>query len=75
MNRSIKQSWGREEPLKRVQTVYRLNGIVHLPHYVQEGVFVSPADKIGKIESDLIKLGAKPEQMLLWSRLQNDNKR
>jgi hypothetical protein len=53
---------------KSMQKVYNLNGIIHLPHYVQEGIFVGPGDKIGKIESYLIKQGAVEQQMYLWDR-------
>jgi hypothetical protein len=53
---------------KSTQKVYNLNGIIHLPHYSQQGIFVSPGDKIGKMESYLIKQGAVAQQMHLWDR-------
>jgi len=43
---------------KSNQTCYELNGITWLPHYQHEGIFVSPSDKVGKTEPDLIKLWA-----------------
>jgi hypothetical protein len=54
---------------RSMQKVYVLNGIVHVPHYSQEGVYMSPGDKIGKFENYLIKRGAVAQQMLLWDRL------
>ena len=54
---------------RSMQKVYVLNGIVHVPHYSEEGVYMSPADKVGKLESYLIKRGAVPQQMLLWDRV------
>jgi hypothetical protein len=54
---------------KSMQKVYVLNGIVHVPHYSQAGVYMSPGDKIGKFENYLIKRGAVAQQMLLWDRL------
>jgi hypothetical protein len=56
------------QPTKSTQKVYNLNGIIHLPHYSQQGIFVSPGDKIGKMENYLIKQGAVAQQMHLWDR-------
>ena len=56
------------QPTKSTQKVYNLNGIIHLPHYSQQGIFVGPGDKIGKMESYLIKQGAVAQQMHLWDR-------
>ena len=41
-----------------MQKVYNLNGIIHVPHYSQQGICMSPGDKIGKFESYLVKRGA-----------------
>jgi hypothetical protein len=56
-----------------MQKVYNLNGIIHVPHYSQQGIYMSPGDKIGKFESYLVKRGASVEKMLLWDRPKNDD--
>jgi hypothetical protein len=56
-----------------MQKVYNLNGIIHVPHYSQQGIYMSPGDKIGKFESYLVKRGAVEQQMLLWDRPKNDD--
>jgi len=55
--------------LRKMQKVYVLNGIVHVPHYSQQGIYMSPADKIGKFENYFIQRGAVAQQMLLWDRV------
>jgi hypothetical protein len=67
MKHIIKGNEMQQHP-KSTQKVYNLNGIIHLPHYSQQGIFVSPGDKIGKMESYLIKQGAVAQQMHLWDR-------
>jgi len=57
---------------KSNQTCYELNGITWLPHYQHEGIFVSPSDKVGKTEPDLIKLGAIQTTKYLWDRAYNE---
>ena len=57
---------------KQEQKCFELNGILHLPHYTHEGVFVSPSDKVGKIEADLVKLGAVETSRYLWIRNYNE---
>ena len=56
---------------KSMQKVFNLNGIIHLPHYKHEGVFVSPSDGVGKSESYLIERGAVEQEMFLWDRYYN----
>jgi len=58
---------------KEHQKCYELNGVLHLPHYQHEGVFVSPSDKVGAIESDLIKAGAVETTHYLWVRDYNED--
>jgi hypothetical protein len=71
MKHTIKGNEMSQHP-KSMQKVYRLNGIVHVPHYSQQGIYMSPGDKVGKFESYLIKRGAVAQQMLLWDRPEND---
>jgi hypothetical protein len=68
MKHTIKGSEMSQHP-KKMQKVYNLNGIVHVPHYSQEGIYMSPGDRVGKFESYLIKRGAIVQQMLLWDRV------
>jgi len=58
---------------KEHQKCYELNGILHLPHYQHEGIFVSPSNKVGLIESDLIKQGATEVIKYLWTRHYNED--
>jgi hypothetical protein len=60
-------------PDKSMQKVYELNGIIHLPHYTQEGIYVSPGDPIGKIESHLVNRGAVEREMYIWDRHYNND--
>jgi hypothetical protein len=53
---------------RSMQKVYNLNGIIHVPHYTQQGIFMSPGDKVGKFESYLTTRGAVEQQMYLWDR-------
>jgi hypothetical protein len=72
MKHTIKVSEMSAHP-RSMQKVYNLNGIIHVPHYSQQGIYMSPGDKIGKFESYLVKRGAVEQQMLLWDRPKNDD--
>ena len=68
MKHTLKSSETSQHP-RKMQKVYVLNGIAHVPHYSEEGIYMSPGDKVGKFESYLIKRGAVAQQMLLWDRV------
>jgi hypothetical protein len=52
-------------------SVYTRNGVIYVPHYLDENVFVGPAYNITKEAysgSFLARHGAKKETMYLWKR-------
>lgn len=53
---------------KENQKCFLLHGITWLPHYKEEGVFVSPSNKVGITENNLKNLGATETTMYLWKR-------
>jgi hypothetical protein len=58
-------------PAVDLYSVYKLNDVTYLPHYLNESVYVGPAyNKTGRAYSAefLIRHGAKREAMNLWKR-------
>jgi len=64
---AIAQPHDREE-----QTVYVLDGIVQLPHYLKSGIYIAPGygrwNWTERTEMELILLGARQSIRYLWIR-------
>ena len=59
---------------KEMYRCYKLGQVLYVPSYNDEGIFVGPAGR-RRIEADLIKLGAKPVNEMLWATLARDGRR
>ena len=59
---------------KEMYRCYKLGQVLYVPSYSDEGIFVGPAGR-RRFEADLIKLGGKPVNEMLWATLARDGRR